>query len=1256
SIGELTAAHLAGVLSLEDACTLVAARGRLMQAAPAGGAMIAIQATEDEVRATLTDDDRVCIATINGPQAVVIAGDEDRALELADHWRAQGRKTTRLTVSHAFHSPHMDTVLEEFQKVAQGLTYHAPRIPVVSNVTGTTATAEQLTSAQYWTDHIRAAVRFHDGITHLHQHHQITTYLEIGPHPALAGLVQDALAEADASVATVAAQRHNRPAAHTVLTAVATAHTHGAAVDWAAVPAAPAAPAAPADLPTYPFQHRTYWLQALQDADVTAAGLDEAGHPLLGAAAELPDGGYLFTARLSLATHPWLADHSVMDTVLLPGTAFVELALHAAERAGCERLADLTIEAPLVVPERGAVQVQAAVGAPDASGHRTVAIHSRFAGADADDTAWVRHATGTLAAVSEEADGDVTLAGDWVPSGASAVDVAALYGRLAELGLGYGPLFQGVTAAWRDGSDVYAEVRLPEGAEGGRFAVHPALLDAALHPVALGIAGAEAGEDGAAQVRLPFAWSGVTLHATGASGLRVRLSDAGTDTVRLAVADLSGAPVLTIESLTVRPVDRARLAVTGGAPRNALFALDWTTLPAGAAPAGGRWALLGEPADLAAARSAGVDALTPADVHRDLAALRQAVADGAVAPEVLLTAQGAPVGAAGGDASDAPADAAAQARAATHRLLALLKEFLADDRLAATRLVVVTRGAVAAGDDDGVGDLAGAALWGLVRSAQSENPDRIVLVDLDTHGGTGAGSFDPLAAAVACGEPQVAVRGGGIRVPRLTAAEPAAAVAGADAPVSGLDPAGTVLVTGGTGTLGRLTARHLITRHGARRLLLTSRRGPNAEGATELREELAALGAEVVIAACDAADESAVRDLIAGIPAERPLTAVIHTAGVLDDTTIQGLTPDRLDAVLRPKVDAAWNLHRLTRDLDLTAFVLFSSAAGVFGNPGQANYAAANTFLDALAHHRRTHKLPAASLAWGLWAQADGMAGRLDGADQARLSRGGLLPIAPEQALALLDTALGADARPLLVPARLNLTALRAQAEAGTLPRLLSGIVRAPARRAARSSGDASALVGQLAGRSADEQERILLDLVRGLIAGVLGHAGAETVEADRGLMDMGFDSLTAVELRNQLGAGTGLRLPTTLVFDYPSPSALAGYLRAELAPQGDASAAGDDAGDDAAEARVRTALASVPLARLRAAGLLDALLELADDGQTASGPREADDSAPADQADQTDAIKAADVDALIQMALAGNPDGTADDPSDGAGDGTYEK
>nr|APD71824.1 type I polyketide synthase 11 [Streptomyces sp.] len=1103
SIGEIAAAHVAGVFSLEDACTLVAARGRLMQALPAGGAMIAVEASEEEILPLLTD--RVSIAAVNGPRSVVIAGDEDAALAIAAGFEAQGRKTKRLTVSHAFHSPHMDCMLEDFRRVVEGLSFQPPQIPIVSNLTGALVTGDEMGSADFWVRHVREAVRFRDGIRTL-EIAGVTTYVELGPDGVLSAMAQACLTDDTDSAAFVPTVRRDRPEAETVITALAHVHVRGIAVDWQAYHSDTGAEHV--DLPTYAFQREHYWLDAgTLGGDVTTVGLRSADHPLLGAAVTLADAdGLLLTGRLSLATHPWLADHQVMGSVLLPGTAFVEFALQAGERVGCDMVDELTLAAPLVLPEEGSVELQITVAAPDETGRRSVVFHSRD-GLAADDEPWIRNATATLAAGTEEAPAfDLTV---WPPAGAETVDVEGLYEGLADSGFGYGPVFQGLHAAWRRGEDVFAEVRL--GSETGpgaeQFTIHPALLDSVLHAIGLGSLVEDTGRG-----QLPFSWSGVSVHSTGADTLRVRLSKAegaaGRQAVRLDIADIDGAPVASVRSLALRAFSPEQFGRTAGGRGDSLFRVEWVE-SASSAGSFDDWLVLGE----------------GEQVFADLAGLGVAVVEGGEIPSTVVVPFAEPAG----------EDTAAAVHIETGRVLTLLQEWLPDERFADVRLVFLTRGAVAAVPGEGVSDLAHAGVWGLVRSAQSENPGRFALVDVDVEGDL-EGS---LSAALASGESEVAVRGGSVLVPRLARAAAATADVGVE-----WGAEGTVLVTGASGSLGGLFARHLVAEQGVRHLLLVSRRGAAAEGAEALSAELAGLGAAVSWAACDVADRDGLAAVLAGIPAEHPLTGVVHTAGVLDDGVIGSLTADRLSAVLRPKVDAAWNLHELTAGLDLSAFVLFSSAAGVFGGAGQANYAAGNTFLDALAAHRRAEGLAGTSLAWGLWAEAGGMGAALDADDVSRLGRGGVNALTAAEGVALFDAA-SAAGQALLVPVKLDLAALRAQAGSGMLPPLLTGLVRMPARRAARGAGGAFAR--GLAALPLDERPGAVLELVRGQVAAVLGFAGPEAVDPARSFNEVGFDSLTAVELRNRLGAATGVRLPATLVFDYPTPTVLAEYLYAEL-------------------------------------------------------------------------------------------------------------
>ncbi len=1097
SIGELAAAHVSGVFSLADACVLVATRGRLMGALPEGGAMLSLRADEETVRRLVAEHGgTVDIAAVNGPESTVVAGDADAVAAIDGAWRERGGKTRYLRVSHAFHSPHVDAVLDDFRAVARTITYGAPTIPIVSTLTGAVLSPAQARDPEHWVRHVREAVRFLDGVRSLREQ-GVANFLELGPDAVLTAMGRDC---ADEGALLVAGSRANRPEGSTLTSAVAALHVRGVALDWQAVFAGRGARRT--DLPTYPFQRTTFWLDAgAYVGDMSSAGLRSADHPLLGAAVTLADEeGALLTGRLSLATHPWLADHTVGGVVLVPGAAFVELAIRAGDQVGLDHVEELTLAAPLVLPADGAVWLQVSVGAPDESGRRALSAYSRADDAP-DDQPWTRHAFGTLAAGEEV---PATGGDAWPPAGAERIGIEGRYDDLAASGLGYGPAFRGLRAAWRRGDDVFVEVDLPEPDTAGSFGLHPALLDSALHAIGLGgfVADAE-------KLHLPYSWRGVRLHSTGASALRGRLSPAGASGVAITLTDDTGAPVASVEALSLRPLAADGL---GGDWLNSLFRVDWTPVRP-AAPAPARWAFLGE-------GPGRTETSEPARVYADLAALGEDEV-----PDLVF----APV---------PPAEGPAEA---THRALALVRTWLSDDRFGAARLVFVTSGAVAADPDEDIPGLANSPVWGLVRAAQAEHPGRFVLVDADEP----ADSVQALLSAVATDEPQLAVRAGEPFAPRLVRARPAESEG--SGPGSGFGE-GPVLVTGASGMLGGLVARHLVVQHGVRRLVLASRRGHVGS----LHDELTGLGAEVAAVACDVAD----RDAVAALLAEHPVTAVVHAAGVLDDGVIESMTPERIDTVFRPKVDAAWNLHELTRDLDLSAFVLFSSAAGTFGNPGQANYAAANAFLDALAQHRRAAGLPATSLAWGLWADASGMTDELAETDRGRLSRAGVAALSAEEGLRLLDASIALPTA-VTVPMRLDLAPLRARPE--TVPALLRALVRTARPATAKAEGSLAARISAL---PEDERLPLLLDLVRTCVAAVLGHASAAEVEPERAFGELGFDSLTAVELRNRLDAASGLRLPATLIFDYPTPVVLAGHLRSTLL------------GDEAGTATIRTAVA----------------------------------------------------------------------------------
>ncbi|WUI04265.1 SDR family NAD(P)-dependent oxidoreductase [Spirillospora sp. NBC_00431] len=1200
SIGELTAAHVSGVLTLADAAALIATRGRLMRSLPESGAMIAIDAAEHEVRDALAGADageRVAIAAVNGPRAVVISGDRDAVHDIAEGFRAQGRRTKELRVSGAFHSPHVRAVLDEFERAAREVTYHPPGIPIVSNVTGEPG-GDELRTPEYWARQVGEAVRFHDGVQTLHAA-GVTAFVEVGPGTALSALAEGtvrSIAEDGDASGFIPLLRDGRPETGTFAAGLARAHTRGITVDWEAG-FFPRTPAHPVELPTYAFQRRRFWLGPAPASRAADAGPEAPGHPLVDTRVELDDGGLLFLGRLSLRSQPWILDHIVFEDYVVPGTTWIELSTWAGRQAGCHRLEEFAHESPLLLTEDRVAEFQLRLGNADEAGHRTVTLRYRPADATTPQP-WTVLGRGVLGP-GEEAAGRPAPDGlrVWPPENAAPLDADRFYEHFDSLGLYlWGPYFRGLRSAWTRDGDLFAEIRLAEGADTGRFDLHPALLDASMHALGLDkinegltplLAG---GDDDAERPRIPFAWRGVSLHGSGGRSLRVRLTPTGAENsgVALTIADETGGLVATVDSVVLRPVSLRQLKDALGAARTASrFGLGWDPLAASepARP---------EPED-AAVIGLGDDypesvldaASTP--VYASLDALRSAIDGGAPVPGTVFV----PCPDGGAD------DQAAAVHTVTGRFLELLRAWLAEPRLDASHLAVVTRGAVAVLAADRIDEPSTAAVWGLLRSAQSEQPGRFTLIDVDDRPTSVKALLTALAGARAQDEPQLALRHGDAYVPRLTRLpEPE------DRNQDPLfDPAGTVLVTGGTGTLGGLLARHLVTEHGARHLLLTSRRGAEAEGAAELERELAGLGAEVTVRACDAGDRDAVAALLAEIPADRPLTAVVHAAGVLDDAVVTDLTAEALDGVLRPKADAAWHLHELTRELDLSAFVLFSAAAGVLGGPGQANYAAANTFLDALARHRRDAGLPAVSLAWGLWEAPSGITRHLGTADLRRIARGGMKPLTAREALALFDSAQATGPETQL-PARLDPAS---PGGGGRVPAVLRGIVRepagAPAHAAppARAVADSADLVRRLGALPAAARRRELIDLVVAHIAGVTGQP-PHSVDTERTFNEMGLDSLMALELRNQLGAATGLSLSATLVFDHPTATALCDHVQELLFPDGDepsdAGGPGDPgpgAREGAREAEIRRSLNSIPLSRLREAGLIDTLLELAD-------------------------------------------------------------
>ncbi|MEU3432271.1 SDR family NAD(P)-dependent oxidoreductase, partial [Streptomyces sp. NPDC006863] len=1238
--GEVAAACVAGGLSLEDGARVVALRSRAVGVLVGRGGMASVPLPVGVVRERIALwGGRLSVAAVNGPLSTVVSGDADAVAELVEGLVAEGVRARLIEVDYASHSSHVEDIREQLLVDLEGITPRSGAVPFFSTVTGGWLDTQNL-DAEYWYRNLRETVEFGKATEALLAE-GFRFFVEVGPHPVLGVAVGESAEAAGVDAAVLGTLRRGEGGQAQVLRAVGRAWERGLGVDWSGVLPG----ARRVELPTYAFQRRRYWPEpALTTAaDVGSAGLDPAGHPLLGAATELADTGeLLLSGRLSLRTHPWLADHAVAGTVLLPGAAFAELAVRAADEAGCHTVEELTLLSPLLLPADTAVRLQVRVGAADAHGNRSLGLFS--CPEDATTLHWTAHATGVLTAdaTTRKPPPAPDDPGSWPPPGAVPIPVDDLYERFHTSGYGYGPAFRGLTSAWRRGDEIFTEVRLPEEQHrsAAAFGVHPALLDAALQGLFLrDRPGSGPGPD-RPSAGLPFSWSGVRLYASEATALRVRLGSRPDGSVAIDATDPNGLPVASVEALAVRPVDLDALRPVGGP--ESLYRVQWSAAP-DTAPVGpiGHWAVLGDRT-----------LLPGTDSHPDLAALGAALDGGVPSPAAVL---------AWCDPTPHPLfpPDAASVHNALDDALRLVQEWLADPRWDdGARLVLVTRGAVSTAAGEEVTDLTGAAVRGLVRSAQSEHPDRFLLIDTDDP----AAVSRLLPRALAGAEPQLAIRAGQLLAPRLTRATvttelnpgtdvhpgpdpdlnpapaPAPGALAGPAPASApgtpsgiAAPGGTVLVTGAGGALGGLVARHLVTAHGVRNLLLVGRRGADAPGLAGLAAELRGRGARVDVEACDVADRDALAALLAGIPADRPLSAVVHAAGVLDDGTVESLTPARMRHVLRPKVDAALHLHALTRDLPLSAFVLFSSASATVGNAGQGNYAAANAFLDALAQHRRALKLPAQSLAWGLWERRSTMTGTLTAADLRRMSRGGTAAIGSEEGLALFDAALTLD-EPLLVPVRIDLGRLRAAARTAPVPALLSALVPGTLRRPASGAdaAEADSLRRRLTGLPPEERLATLLDLVRSRGADILGHGGAGSIDPDQPFKDLGFDSLTSVELRNRLGAATGRRLPATLVFDHPTPAAVAAYLSTRLVPDGPGGPAVTGKAAGTPDHEIGSLLAQIPPAALRRAGLLDPLLALVGRPEAPAG----DTGAPA-----ADAIEDMAVDELVRMALGGERD-----------------
>jgi len=1148
SVGEVVAAVVAGVLSLEDGCTLIAARAQGMQALPSDGAMLAVRASAAEIAPYLAPvAAEVALAAVNGPASVVLSGRRTAVAQVQQALAAAGVSTTPLAVSHAFHSPLMEPMLAAFEQVAAGLTYRAPQIGLISNLTGQPLRPGELDAA-YWRRHVREAVQFQAGMATL-QAQGATLFLEVGPAPVLCGLGQACL---PAGTGTwLPSLRKGRGDWATLLPTLAALYVRGVPIDWAAFDRP--YPRRKVSLPTYPFQRERYWLAAAARGARAHGGTPATPallHPLLGHRVRAAHRDRLFENQVGGGATAYLRDHAFYGQPVLPATAYLEIALAAGAQQGSGNvaLADVRIEQPLFLPEGTPPTVQC-----------VVSEEGTFEIASLDDEAearWRRHAAGRVTRVQESPTATDTLA-EARARCRQPLEVEAYYARFRAVGVEYGPAFRGIEAVWSGDGEAVGRLTIPEAAGDTQgYRVHPVLLDAGFQ--LLGAAyGRRASGDA---VYMPTTLARCTV--TGEVGRRAWAhtvvqaapGEAASLTGEIRLFDEAGRLVAAVEGLELRHVTKQALARTQPKPYlDWLYEVNWEeqalTGEAPARPQPGQWVVFAEPG---AVGERLVDRLRTQG-HRvetvRAGAGYRAQGDGqyAVAPnrpedfETLCRTLGAgewgvvylwPLGETAPDAAVALPSQQRLLGGALHLVQGLLRT------KTSARLYLVTRGAQAVGEAPEVAP-AQAALWGLGRTVALEHPElACVRVDLEP------GNEQDAEALVAefgaqDGEDQVAYRGGKRYVARLVRSSSRASAGGPE-----IRADATYLVTGGLGSLGLAVAQWLVEQ-GAKHLVLVGRQGPRAAAQTVLAV-LAQQGARVVVRQADVARAEEVQALLADLGAQPPLRGIIHAAGVLDDGVLLQQTWERFAKVLAPKALGAWHLHRATEGLGLDFFVLFSSVASVLGSAGQGNYAAANAALDGVAWYRRGRGLPALSVNWGPWGEV-GMAARLAEREQSRRAEMGVSLIPPALGVQALGHALASGA-PQCTVLPVDWAGLLGRFPAGGEPplfrRMAAEATRAPA---APTRAAAGSVRRQLEAAPPDARPALLLEYVRGQVAQVLGLDPARPPADTAGLTELGMDSLMAVELRNRLQSGLGSSLPSTLAFEYPTIEALAAHLMKDV-------------------------------------------------------------------------------------------------------------
>ncbi|MCX4673505.1 type I polyketide synthase [Streptomyces sp. NBC_01381] len=1152
SHGEYAAACFAGVLSLEDALRLVHARGELMQQRTEAGTMVAVMADEATVAELLSGD--TAIAAVNGPSSTVISGRTSDLRRICDELTGRGIRHRVLDISIASHSPLMAPMVADFEAIARSVRYHPPRIPIVSTVTGALIGAE-IADWRYWTGQITRTVRFHDAATALEALGP-GALLEISPKPTLLQLLEER-EEGVGGPVLVPSLRPERPREQ-LLEAARALYLAGARLDWSAFFGGGHRRVA---LPTYPWQRQRHWIEAPPAA--VPAG-PPALHPLLGSRLELARSESIrFDSTVGVPTLPWLRDHRVFQAVVMPGVAYQELAFSAAREvygAVPAALRDFSIHRAMAFEDERSLRQMQVVLTADGGG-QLFEVYSRplreddGAGAargeaPAVPAAWTLHASGHLAPADEPV--RCPLAPAALPALREAFAGAALqpeeiYRREREREIDLGPLFHVTQQLWQDGETVLSRIALGPalGAEAARHRVHPVLLEACylaltvMYPEKLGRRTyVPLGAD-VIQIERPAAtqaWCHARLRPARGKDPQTLRAD-----VDLFAPD--GGLILAMTGVVLKRAERAAMLPARPQGRTEwLYDTQWAAIRPPAGPAGGgRWLLLAEDAaalELArqvaeSARSHGVTC----EVRGADDAPGGTVAGGSrpdAGYEVVAVIP------ASGD-GDGDGDAGHGAVALGQRLLRLVQHFGAMER-GGPRLCLVTRGAQAVAGR-AVTSPAQAALCGLGRVAAAEHPElRLTQVDLDPEaepGGQASVLHAELAALAAAQEAaddhRIGYRGTRRYTARLRRAAPPTAPG---APAAAVRQDATYLITGGLGGLGLETAR-LLCGAGARHVVLMGRTPPDAD-ATEAIAKLRSQGVTLEALTVDVADAGQLAQAVGRIgddPRFPPLAGVLHLAGVLDDGVLLLQSPERFARVMAPKTRGAWNLHTVTAGCPLDFFVLFSSVSSLFGTPGQANYAAANAFLDGLAAFRQAQGLPALAIQWGSWAES-GMSARAG--MEAALERRGEGVIPKRDGLALLAGLLTARRHPggtiAVLPADWERFADRnAPATRGFLADLPGGRHRGEQALGAsvRAVFDAAA---------APRRRELVRECVREQAASVLG-TGGPGLPDDGDFFAGGLDSLTAIQLRRNLQRTLECALRQTAVFEHPTVASLTDHL-----------------------------------------------------------------------------------------------------------------